>query len=187
VTAKPTLEAFLIRAVSDGDFRSEALAAPDRAFAGFDLTEAQKQVLRRRGEGVLALLDEALAAPGGDALRTTGEVRPKDGERPVVSFVPEATLLLRILSSAAEAGENELQVSYGASLHVAPDDSDLTEAAAQLPKTNELPGTALPDVTLAIHLTPEISLSEAGDLRVSFSAALRSLAGPAEEKSTADD
>jgi hypothetical protein len=179
MTAKPGLTAFLVRAVLDEDFRSQAIAEPDRAFADFDLTQAQMQVLRRRDEGMLALLGEALAAPGSDEAQTAGEGQPEKGNRPVLSFVPEATLLLRILSSAAEAGENKLHVSYGASLHVAPDETDLVEAAAQLPKSEGLPGTALPDVTMAIHITPEITLSEAGELRVSFSAALQSLAAQA--------
>jgi hypothetical protein len=176
MTAKPGLKAFLVRAVLDENFRSQAIAEPDRAFADFDLTQAQMQVLRRRDEGMLALLGEALAAPGSDEAQTAVEGQPEKGNRPVLSFVPEATLLLRILSSAAEAGENKLHVSYGASLHVAPDETDLVEAAAQLPKSEGLPGTALPDVTMAIHITPEITLSEAGELRVSFSAALQSLA-----------
>jgi hypothetical protein len=36
MTAKTGLKAFLVRAVLDEDFRSLAIAEPDRAFADFD-------------------------------------------------------------------------------------------------------------------------------------------------------
>ncbi len=174
MSAKPDLQAFLVRAVLDEDFRSDALAEPDRIFSDFNLTEAQKDVLRRRDKGMLALLGDVLRASAKTEMQAEADPPPK-GRRPAVSFVPEATLLLRILSSAVDMGENKLHVSYSASLHVAPDGMDLREAAAQLPEATELPGKALPDVTMAIHITPEISVSDEGELEVSYSGALQNL------------
>jgi hypothetical protein len=60
--SKKSIEAAIGKAILDAKFRAALLAAPDKALAGFDLSSAEKNTLKRVDGETLELLARVLSA-----------------------------------------------------------------------------------------------------------------------------
>lgn len=83
----PDLRDFLVRVALDDVFRDLVRRAPDEAFSGYALDEAQRQTLRRPDASWLGLL-------GGAVREAAPEVHAPAPEVPPGPSLPEARLLL---------------------------------------------------------------------------------------------
>ncbi len=159
---------FLIRAVLDEAFRELALADPQRAFEGYDLSDAEQQILRSRDGRLLGLLGEV--AGQGEALveKPAGEATAK----PVASSLPnlpEVKLLLRLAPQATQQPDAASKVSYAASLHPWPGEQDEVHSYGT---TSEM--------AWVIHITPTVLDAQETGLKVAYSASIQPLAAGAD-------
>src|SRR5687767_7854437 len=100
------LRALLERAVLDLDFRSQLRTDPDAAFAGYELTEEDRDILRTTDDRMLGLLGRVLWADvSADAARSAPvqTLGPLDlGERSTARPSIE-TLVRRVLGASASS------------------------------------------------------------------------------------
>ncbi len=69
--SKETVAQLITKASRDDDFRMQLLYMPDEAFKGFQLTDAEKEALRKRNAKALGL-DPKLGAVADRVLDTSG-------------------------------------------------------------------------------------------------------------------
>jgi hypothetical protein len=161
---------FLIRVVLDETFRELALANPTSAFAGYDLTEEQKDILCKRDHRLLRLLGDVFSQ-GPERSGHAPESGPADQPPPAYPSLPEVTLLLRLAPQTVETPGSPATVSYAASLHPWSGESD-----ADNPKETETTGEAGPEeLEWIIRIAPKVIGSEEAGLTVAYSAAMHPL------------
>jgi hypothetical protein len=144
------LRAYLERVVLDAAFRDLARSDPDASFAGFALSDADRDVLRRQDDAVLGLLGRVLAPAG---RRDAGPTSPTEPAPPPVQRVamPEIGFLVRVQPVATMHPDGRLEVTCQATvqpvqLQHAP---AAQEAAAPVSPTPWNHVTAGPDVEAA--------------------------------------
>jgi hypothetical protein len=109
------LARFLEQVVLDDGLRARVLAGAPDAFDGFDLTADEREILARRGRGVLALLGRATRERLGHevAVPTASDVRGQ------VVPMPEIALVVRVQPTATLV-DGRLDVRFTASLSPLP-------------------------------------------------------------------
>lgn len=115
------LRAYLERVVLDEAFRDLARSDPDASFAGFALSEADRDVLRRQDEAVLGLLGRVLAPPGRRDAGPTEEGRrdagPTESAAPIQRVaLPEIGFLVRVQPVATMHPDGRLEVTCQATV-----------------------------------------------------------------------
>lgn len=163
---------FLIRAVLDEAFRELAIADPQSAFEGYDLSEEEQEILRGRDARLLGLLGEAVGHtkasvehPGRKGSTKTTESSPPS--------LPDVKLLLRLEPQASQAPDSASGVAYAASLHPWPggDESKRTDAQSD-ERTEGREDGAVPEMAWIIRITPTVvDVLETG-LKVAYSASI---------------
>jgi hypothetical protein len=167
---------FLIRAVLDEAFRELALADPQRAFEGYDLSEAEQQILRSRDGRLLGLLGEA----AGQGHAVVEQPARKATAKPAASSLPslpEVKLLLRLTPHATQQPDGASKVSYAASLHPWPGDREPkgTDPGSGEQAEGHSDGTP-PEMAWVIHIVPTVLDAQETGLKVAYSASIQPLA-----------
>ncbi|MCH7872030.1 MAG: hypothetical protein IID33_10060 [Planctomycetes bacterium] len=148
---------FLIRAVLDETFRELAIADPQRAFEGYDLSPDQRESLRRRDGRVLGLRGEVVAPPD--------EERPASAAQPPLPKLPEVTLLLRLTPQSAQLPDSTSKVTYAAALSTWPGNEEIKNADGE-------PS----DVAWVIRITPTVLERREEGWHVAYAAVIQPLA-----------
>jgi hypothetical protein len=109
------LRAYLERVVLDAAFRDLARSDPDASFAGFALSEADRDVLRRQDDAVLGLLGRVLAPEG---RRDAGPTSPTEPAPPPIQRIamPEIGFLVRVQPVATMHPDGRLEVTCQATV-----------------------------------------------------------------------
>ncbi len=165
---------FLIRAVLDEAFRELALANPERAFEGFDLSEEEEEILRSRDRRLLGLLSDAVAHRQALAKRPLEEEHT-DPAAPALPSLPEVKLLLRLVPQVARSPDSEPNVSYAASLHPWPCDDELKTGADIGEQAEGRADPAAGEVTWIIRLAPRVVDARETGMAVAYSASIHPL------------
>lgn len=177
------LRAFLVRTVLDDAFRELARTDPDAAFEAYDLSPADREVIRERGPAMLRLLGEALEA-GDDAVpaRPTPRAPPAeaapvqspkgdprgtpvglDDEVEPLPELPDAELLLRLRPQTHVDDQGDRKILHAASLH-------------PWPPTDGDPGA----VAFHLRFTPTVGRGRDGRVQVAYAGSLQSVSPGAE-------
>lgn len=165
---------FLIRAVLDEAFRELALADPERAFEGFDLSEEEEETLRSRDRRLLGLLGDAVAHRQALAEHPL-QKEHTDPAAPALPSLPEVQLLLRLVPHAAQSPDSEPKVSYAASLHPWPCDDELKTGADIDEQLEGHADAAVRGVTWIIRIAPSVVESRETGMVVAYSASIHPL------------
>jgi hypothetical protein len=165
---------FLVRTVLDEAFRKLALAHPQRAFEGYDLTDEQKEILRRRDHRLLGLLGDAVA-PEKAGVQQTLDKEEADVDAPAPPDLPEVKLLLRLVPQASSSPDSGPDISYAVSLHAWPGDDDRTTGSDTANRTETGVGGDVGEVSWLIRIAPTVVESQAAGLRVAYFASIHPL------------
>ena len=117
------LKEFLIKSVLDTAFRELAQSDPDAALEGFDLSEDEKHMLIGGDERVLSLLGRVL--PHSGAVQHGPEPACERTSEPSSyspQTLPEINLRMRLVPHAVASPDDQVELSYSASLHPWTDD-----------------------------------------------------------------
>ena len=115
---------YLERAALDADFADLCRRSPDESFAGFDLDDDERDMLRRRDPDLLTLIGRVLTESGVTARPAADEVTVGDdaaaaaGEQmqpPETVSLPEIALVVRVQPQATRRGAG-WDVTYTAAL-----------------------------------------------------------------------
>ncbi len=177
-----TLADFLVRAVLDDEFRELAVADPQCAFDGYDLSEQEKEILTSRDSRLLGLLGDAMASGERVALQSSASEHV-EASMPAVPSLPEVKLLLRLAPQLVETPKSGPQVAYAASLHPWPaDDKPVSgfDTAEQADSDVEAAGQEL---TWVIRMVPTVVGVGETQMEVSYSASIdRLMTDPGESQ-----
>jgi len=173
---------FLIRTVLDEAFRELAMADPQRAFEGYNLSEKEQEILRSRDDRLLGLLGEA-AAYGEALVEHPAEDEPSKTAASSLPTLPEVKLLLQLVPHSAQQRDSTSSVAYAASLHPWPGDHDSKRADAESGEhTGKHNDPALPGVAWIIRITPTVLDAQENGLKVAYSASIHPFGVGTEEE-----
>ena len=165
---------FLVRTVLDEEFRELALANPQRAFEGYELSEEEKDILRSRDHRLLGLLGEAVAHKGAPAEHQL-QKEHTDPTAPTLPSLPEVKLLLRLAPHVPQSPGSETNVSYAASLHSWPCEEELETDPDSDEQATGQPGAAVGEVRWIVRITPNVVESQEAGLTVAYTASIHPL------------
>ncbi len=173
---------FLIRTVLDEAFRGLAMADPQRAFEGYDLSEKEQEILRSRDDRLLGLLGEAAAYGEARVEHPTKDGLSKTAESSLPTL-PEVKLLLQLVAHPAQQPDSPSNVAYAASLHPWPADHDSKRSDAESREhSGRRSDPALPEVTWIIRITPTVVDAQEAGLKVAYLASIHPFAAGTEEE-----
>lgn len=164
---KGSVADFLVRVVLDESFRELALADPQSALEGFDVTKEEKDILCSRDHRLLGLLGDAVTRRE-EVAQPSSQVEPSEQVQAAVPKLADVKLVLRLAPQASEGA-----VSYAASLHPwtvnAEPDSETDE------QTTDAAGTTSGEVAWIIRIVPSVVEFREADMAVSYSASIQPL------------
>jgi hypothetical protein len=162
---------FLVRTVLDEAFRELAIANPQRAFEGYELSEEEKDILRSRDHRLLGLLGEAVAHKEALAEQPL-QKEHFDPTGPTLPSLPEVKLLLRLAPHVPQSPGSEPKVTYAASLHPWPCDDELKTGPDADEQAKGQTGAAVGEVGWIIRIVPNVVESREAGLTVAYSASI---------------
>ena len=166
--SKQSVTEYLIRTVLDEGFRLAAIADPDRAFDGFDLSEDEKETLRSGDDRLLALLGGAVAQNECATDRAVDDAASGSSEA-TPSGLPTVELLLRLQPQVSHTAESGVRVAYAASLHSWPEPESTPGVDS---KDEQQKDAALAELTWLVRITPTILESGDAGSHVAYSASV---------------
>jgi hypothetical protein len=173
---------FLIRTVLDEAFRELALADPQRAFEGYDLSEEEQEILRSRDDRLLGLLGEA-AAYGQALVEHPAEDESAKAAESSLPTLPEVKLLLQLVPHSAQQPDSPSNIAYAASLHPWPGDHNSKTADAESGERTDIHNDpALPGIAWIIRITPTVLDAQEDGLKVAYAASIHPLGVGAEQQ-----
>jgi len=167
--AKPAIDQLLVRSALQPDLCRRLLESPDDVFRDFDLTEEEKDILRKPDSRLLPLLGAALARQTGAGAPM--EV-PVEDSLPGVKArtLPDTLLALTVVPCALDEDGQFKGISYAVSVNPMPASGD----PASLPlDAAELPGQPLAPLYAVIQLSAVLSQDPAGAPQVGLWASFR--------------
>jgi hypothetical protein len=169
---KPGIDQLLIESALQPELRRRLLESPDEVFTDFDLSEGEKEILRRPDHRLLPLLGAALARQ----MESSGPL----GETPSVSPAPPALIEARTLPDAwlaltivpcAQREEGHLKgISYVVWTNPIPEGGD--PATLPPPAGVVFPGQPLAPLYAVIQLSAVETQDAAGNPQVGLWASL---------------
>lgn len=151
---------FLIRTVLDEAFRELAMADPQRAFEGYDLSDEEREILSSRDDRLLGLLGRAVAQ-GQESVEHLETPRSSEAAAQSLPNLPEVKLVLRLAPHTPQPSEPASRAAYEASLH-----PWLDEYADE--ESNDTP----PRLAWIVRITPTVVDSRETGLTVAYSASI---------------
>ena len=161
-TPKPGIDQLLIQSALQPELRRRLAESPDEVFGEFDLTEEQRDILRKPDDRLLALLGAALARQS--------EAQPDAGTRaeelppqpvPQGRQLPDLRLALTVVPVAIEEGGQLRGLTFAAWVNPLPEGTD--PATLPPPEGTVLPGTPLTPLRAVVHVSAQ-QLPDAGRL-----------------------
>ena len=167
---KGSVADFLVRVVLDESFREMALADPQSALEGFDVSEEEKDILCSRDHRFLGLLGDAVTRRE-EVAEPSSQVEPSEPVEAAAPKLADVRLVLRLAPQASEGA-----VSYAASLHPYPHDGEPVRDAATDEQATGGADTAPGEVVWIIHVVPTVVETREAEMVVSYSASIQPLA-----------
>jgi hypothetical protein len=177
--SKPGIDRLLIASALDADLRRRLLESPDETFRDFDLTEVEKDLLRRPDHRLLPLLGAALAhqtdsrAPEPKA--STAVPQPHAVVR--ARTLPDISLALTLVPCAQYENGRLNTIAYAVWVNPLPQGAD--PASLPPPQGAVLPGQPLAPLHAVIQVSAVQTEDAAGGPQVALSASLRQSANVA--------
>ena len=170
---KPGIDELLIESALEPDVCRRLLESPDEVFRNFDLTEEEKDALRRPDHRLLPLLGTALArqmeSPG-----PSGEA-PSDASAPPSQIeartLPDTWMALTVVPCALHENGRFKGITYAVWVNPLPEGGD--PATLPPPAGAVLPGQPLAPLYAVIRLSAVQSQDAAGNPQVGLWASLR--------------
>ena len=170
---KPGIDELLIESALEPDVCRRLLESPDEVFRNFDLTEEEKDALRRPDHRLLPLLGTALArqmeSPG-----PSGEA-PSDASAPPSQIeartLPDTWMALTVVPCALHENGRFKGITYAVWVNPLPEGGD--PASLPPPAGAVLPGQPLAPLYAVIRLSAVQSQDAAGNPQVGLWASLR--------------
>src|SRR5262249_8309427 len=135
---KPKIDQLLIQSALQPALCRHLLEAPDEVFPDFELTEEEKDILRRPDSRLLPLLGAALALQ--TEMGSPPEAPVKESlARAETRMLPDALLALTVVPCAVQQNGQFQGLAYGVSVSPLPESGD----PAALPLPAGLPGQPL--------------------------------------------
>jgi len=171
--SKPGVSQLLIASAMDADLRRRLLESPEETFPDFDLTEQEKDLLRRPDHRLLQLLGAALA----EQRESSGHAQPAAAAAPQAHAViqartlPDISLALTLVPCAQY--ENGQLSAFAYAVWVNPLAEGADPSALPMPQGAALPGQALTPLHAVIQVSAVQLPDQDGKPQVALSAALR--------------
>lgn len=170
--SKPGIDRLLIVSALDADLRRRLLESPEDTFLDFDLTEEDKDLLRRPDHRLLRLLGAALAhnressAPGPEASTV-----PQPHAVVQASTLPDLSLLLTLVPCAQYEDGRLKTFAYAVWVNPLPEGTD--PANMPPPQGAVFPGQPLAPLHAVIQVSTVQMQDAAGGPQVGLSASFR--------------
>jgi len=170
--AKPGIGQLLIQSALEPDLCRRLLESPDQMFQDFDLTEEEKDVLRKPDHRLLPLLGAALS---GQSATGPSQEEPT-GPQPILPVIeartlPAQLLALTVVPCVLRASEQQKGIAYA--VWVSPLAEGADPASLPPPAGAVLPGPPLAPLYAVIQLSAVQSLDATGNLQVGLWASFR--------------
>jgi len=171
--SKPGIDQLLIAVALDADVRRRLVDFPEEAFQDFDLTEEEKDLLRRPDQRLLPLLGAVIAhqraSPAPEPRAASAAPQPHAVvEAPTL---PDFTLVLTLVPCAHYENGRVHKLSYAVWVNPLPADAD-PESLPPLPGA-VFPGQPLTPLHAVIQVSPLPMEDAAGQPLIGLSAAFR--------------
>lgn len=165
---KPNIDELLIQSALQPDLCRRLLEAPDEVFRDFELTEEEKDILRRPDGRLLPLLGAALAQQ--TEMGSPAEAPVKESLAQVETrTLPDALLALTVVPCVVQENGQFQGLAYAVSVSPLPESGD----PAGLPLPAELPGQPLAPLYAVIQISAVLSQDTAGGLQAGLWASFR--------------
>jgi hypothetical protein len=164
----------LIASALNADLRRQLLESPEEVFQGFDLTEEEKDLLRRPDHRLLRLLGTALAHErGSPAQGPQAAAMPPPQPHAVVEAptLPDVTLLVTLVPCAQYEDGRLQKISYAVWVNPLPRDTD--PASLPPPPGAVFPGKPLTPLHAVIQVSALPMQDAAGNPLIGLSAVFR--------------
>jgi hypothetical protein len=171
--SKPGISELLIASALDADLRRLLLESPEEAFQEFDLTEEEKDLLRRPDHGLLRLLGAALAHQGeaADSGPKASTTVPQPHAIVQARTLPDISLVLTLVPCAQYENGRLNTIAYAVWVNPLPQGAD--PASLPPPRDAVFPGQPLAPLHAVIQVSAVQTQDAAGDPHVGLSASLR--------------
>ena len=171
--SKPKVGQLLVESALQPELRRRVLESPDEVFPDFDLTEEEKDILRRPDHRLLTLLGAILARQMGTAAPPEGRPTEAPALPPPIeaSTLPDSFVALTVVPCAVHKNEQFKGISYAVWVNPMPEGGD--PSGLPPPAGAVLPGEALEPLYAVIQLSGVLSQGAAGNPRVGVWASLR--------------
>jgi hypothetical protein len=194
----PQLSRLLVRAAMEADFCRRLVERPEEVFQEFDLTEEQKELLRRPDHRLLRVLGEVLAEQSDPEPKERSQDRPQAGEAggsadggayptselAQVHTLPDMSLALTVVPCLRVDDAGSRRYSYA--VWVSPLAEGADPASLPPPAGVVLPGEPMVPFHVVIQLSAMEIADSFGRPQVGLSASLRqssNIMGPAPPES----
>jgi hypothetical protein len=170
---KPGIDQLLVAAALDADLRRQLLESPEEAFRGFDLTEEEKDLLRRPDHRLLSLLGTALAheRPSSAPAPPAAAAAPQPHAVVEAPTMPDVSLVLTLVPCAQYENGRLHKINYAVWVNPLPAGGD--PASITPPQGSVFPGQPLTPLHAVIQVSPLQMQDAAGNPLIGLSAALR--------------
>jgi hypothetical protein len=171
--SKPGIDQLLIASALDADLRRQLLESPEEAFRGFDLTEEEKDLLRRPDHRLLRLLGTALAHERPSSAPAPPAAAAAQQPHAVVEAptLPDVSLLLTLVPCAQYENGRLRKISYAVWVNPLPPGAD--PASMPPPQGAVFPGQPLTPLHAVIQVSPLHMQDADGHPLIGLSAAFR--------------
>lgn len=183
---KPGIDDLLVASALDPGLRARLLESPDAVFENFELTDEEKDVLRRPDHRLLGLLGLALTRQSQAQLQAATEPAPAIPAQ--IFSLPDIDLVLTVAPFAQYENARFKGVNYTAWVTPLPPGGDPAGLPAP-PGAAVLPGLPLPPLRAVIQVHAVQMPDAAGNPVVALSASLRqssNVAAPAPPQMAGD-
>jgi hypothetical protein len=171
--AKPSIDQLLIQSALEPDLCRRLLESPGEVFEDYDLTEEEKEILRRPDHRLLPLLGKALARqmqPAGPRDEPPATTAPPPGSAPTRAL-PDTLMALTVVPCALRENGKLKGFTYAVWVKPLPEGAD--PASLPPPADAVLPGQPLAPLYAVIQISAVQSLDASGNPRVGLWACLR--------------
>jgi precorrin-3B methylase len=166
---KPGIDRLLIESALQPDLRRRLVDSPEEVFPEFDLTEEQRDILRKRDDRLLELLGAALArqAAAGPPAPPAPQPSPP---APQARQLPDLRLALTVVPVAQEQAGKLHSLSFAAWVNPLPEGTD--PAGLAPPEGTVLPGQPLAPLRAVVHVCAQLLADAGGGPQVGLTASL---------------
>jgi hypothetical protein len=170
--SKPGIDRFLVASAFDAELRRRLVESPEEAFQGFDLTEEEKDLLRRPDHRLLPLLGAALARERDSRAETKASTAAPQPHAVIrARTLPDISLALTLVPCAQYENGRLHAIAYAAWVNPLPQGAD--PSSLPPPQGAALPGQPLTPLHAVIQVCAVQTEDAAGGPRVNLSASFR--------------